>query len=417
MKPRIQLQLAERELDNGLTLIAVKNPEVSTFACGILLQADVRNEAPGEAGVANLVGDCLDEGSQKRSGPELAEAIEDIGGGLEGNTSGATVWCPAAVAKKALPLLVETVTQPAFPAREVARVRSEVLAEIQSDLEDPQVVAGLRFRAEVYGDHPYGRPIKGTAAGIVRLTRAHLQRFHERWFVPRGGLVAAASPFETEATLDLLAKSLRGFRRTPHVRPVWPQPGLPKARRDVHVSMPREQVHVYMGHIGVRRNDPDYYALSVMDHVLGTGPGFTSRVTRRLRDEMGLCYSVFAGVSPSAGEEPGTFTAYIGTSPEHRAQAVEVFLAEIERLRHEPPSEAEVRDVQDYLTGSFALGLERNVNLIRYAITTKRFGLGYDYVHRYPDIVRAVSQDDVQRVARTHLHPERVVVVSAGAGK
>jgi zinc protease len=414
---RIELELAERVLDNGLTLIAVRNPGVATFACGVVLRADVRNEGAGEEGLANLVGDCLDEGTKKRSGPALAEAIENLGGGLEGNMSGGTVWCPAAVAGKALPLLVETVADPAFPAREVGRVRSEVLAEIQSDLEDPQVVAAQRFRAEVYGDHPFARPPKGSPQRVARFGKAQLARFHGRWFVPAGGFVAASGPGEIRATLDLLTRAFRGFARRAHARPTHREPALAARRRELHLAMPREQVHVYLGHVGVRRTHPDYYALAVMDHILGTGPGFTSRVTKRLRDEMGLCYSVFAGISPSAGEEPGTFTAYIGTSPEHRDQAVEVFLAEIERMRREPPSQDEVHDVQQYLTGSFALGLERNVNLIRYAISTKRFGLGFDYVHRYPDLVRAVTPADVQRVAQAHLHPDRVVVVSAGAGK
>lgn len=415
MSARIRLECAERTLDSGLTLLAVRNPGVSTFACGVVLAVDVRNEAPGEEGLAHFVGDCLDEGSTVRSGAALAEAIENLGGGLEGNTSGATVWCPAAVAPRALPLLVETVTKPAFPAREVARVRSEILAEMQADLEDPYIVAGLRFRAEVYGDHPLGRPFKGTPQRVATFGRSHLARFHARWFVPAGGYVAASGPMPPEVTLDLLARAFRGFNRKGPTRPPCPEPRLPRQRRDVHVAMRREQVHVYLGHIGIRRTHPDYYALAVMDHVLGTGPGFTSRVTKRLRDEMGLCYSVFAGITASAGEEPGTFTAYIGTSPEHRARAIDVFLAEIERMRREPPTAEEVRDVQDYLTGSFALGLERNVNLIRYLIQAKRFGLGFDYVDRYPALIRAVTPEDVLRVAQTHLHPDRVVVVSAGA--
>lgn len=415
MSARVRLQCAERILDTGLTLLAVRNPAVSTFACGVVLRVDVRNEAPGEEGLAHLVGDCLDEGSTRRSGPALAEAIENLGGGLEGNTSGATVWCPAAVKNQALPLLVETVTQPAFPKAEVARVRSEVLAEIQSDLEEPETVAALRFRAEVYGEHPFGRPMKGEPARVARFDHGHLARFHRHWFAPAAGYVAAAGPDDPEATLDLLARAFRGFDRRSAERPAHLEPTLAKKRRDVHLPMPREQVHVYAGHVGVRRTHPDYYALSVMDHVLGTGPGFTSRVTKRLRDEMGLCYSTFAGITASAGEEPGTFTAYIGTSPEHRAQAIEVFLAEIERLRQEPPTADEVRDVRDYLTGSFALGLERNLNLMRYAIQAKRFDLGFDYVDRYPQLIAAVTPDDVLRVAQTHLHPDRMVVVSAGA--
>ena len=179
--------------------------------------------------------------------------------------------------------------------------------------------------------------------------------------------------------------------------------------------MPREQVHVFLGHLGVRRSDPDFYKLSVMDHILGSGPGFTSRCSRRLRDEMGLCYSVSAGISSSAGEQPGTFTAYIGTSAENRQKAIDGFLEEIRRIRTEAPSESELQDVKDYLTGSYVFALERNSNLASYAIRARRFGLGYDFVERYPDLVRAISVDDVREAAKRHLHPDNLTVVSAGA--
>ena len=109
------------------------------------------------------------------------------------------------------------------------------------------------------------------------------------------------------------------------------------------------------------------------------------------------------------------FTAYIGTSPEHRQRAIDGFLAEIERIRTEPPSQDEIQDVQDYLTGSFVFGLERNTNLAGYAIRAKRYGLGFDFLHQYPGIVRGITRDRVLEVAQKHLHPERMVTVSAGA--
>jgi zinc protease len=152
-----------------------------------------------------------------------------------------------------------------------------------------------------------------------------------------------------------------------------------------------------------------------MDHILGTGPGFTSRISKRLRDEDGLCYSVHASITSSAGEEPGCFTAYIGTSAEHRQKATRGFLQEIDRIRQEHVAAEELHDVQEYLTGSFVFALERNANLARYAIRAKRFGLGFDYVHRYPELIRGVTIEDVQTAAQRYLHPDRVVIVSAGA--
>jgi zinc protease len=411
----IDLQFGERRLANGLTLVAIRNPGVETFAAALGLDVDLRDEARGEEGLANLVGDCLDEGSTRRDGVAIAVAAEDLGAALEGASNGGSVACPAAAARKSLDLLVEIVATPSFPAREVARVQAEIRSEILSDLEDPQTVAGLRFRKEVYGKHPFARPSQGTKAGISKLRRQDLVRFHKKWFTTGNGLFVAAGPDPVEKTLDLLGKAARPLRSGTNVHAALPPIPRPNGFREVHVPMPREQVHVYLGHPGIRRTDPDYYALLVMDHVLGTGPGFTSRISRKLRDEQGLCYSVSAAITSSAGEEPGTFTAYIGTSPEHRQKAIDGFLAEMRRIRLAPPTADELKDVQDYLTGSFVFGLERNMNLVRYGIRAKRFGLGLDYLQRYPDLIRGVTLDDVQRVADRHLQPDDVVVVSAGA--
>jgi zinc protease len=215
--------------------------------------------------------------------------------------------------------------------------------------------------------------------------------------------------------LAQLRKTFGKFQGKAPKHPPMPEVPMPKAPRDIHVPMAREQVHVYLGHVGIRRTHPDYYALSVMDHVLGTGPGFTSRCSRKLRDEQGLCYAVSAGITASAGEEPGAFTAYIGTSPEHRQRAIDGFLAEIRRIREEPPTADELADVQAYLTGSFVFALERNANLAAYAIRARRFQLGFDYLHRYPEWIRSVTREQVQHVAAQHLHPEAMVCVSAGA--
>lgn len=415
MSHPIRLEVAERELATGLTLMAVRNPGVPTFACAMSLDiraADERDDAPG---LANLVGECLDEGTRHYDALELAAAAERIGAVMEGNHRGGVVMCPAVAQKEAVALLTEMTLAPEFPGREVRRVQAEILTEIKADEDDPRAVAARRFRKEIYGDHPLGRPTQGTLKGVAKLKPKDLRDFHDEWFRPAGGLVAAAGPDDPERMLDRMEKAFRGFKGKPakHVSP--PDVDLPATGRDAHLPMAREQVHVFLGHLGIRRTHPDFYVLSVMDHVLGTGPGFTSRCSRKLRDEQGLCYAVSAGITASAGEEPGMFTAYIGTSPEHRQRAIDGFLEEIRRIRVEPVSAQELQDVKDYLTGSFVFGLERNSNLAAYAIRARRFGLGYDFLQRYPDIVRAITVEQVREAAERHLHPDKLVVVSAGA--
>ena len=126
--------------------------------------------------------------------------------------------------------------------------------------------------------------------------------------------------------------------------------------------------------------------------------------------------SAIPSITNTAGLEPGTFRAYIGTSPEHRETAVEGFLDEIRKIRSEPPTLEEVQVAQDYLAGSFVLGLERTSSLVTFAVRVERHGLGFDYLREFPRMVRAVRAAEIREVAERHLHPDRVVVVSAGAG-
>lgn len=415
MSEPIRLSIAERELPSGLTLLAVHNPRVHTFACAVSLDIRAGDEPAERPGLAHLAGECLDEGTEHYDSLELAASAERIGAMLEGNHRGGVVMSPAAEQKAALALLHELVLAPVFPGREVRRVQAEVLTEIKAEEDDPRAVAARRFRKEVYGEHPLGRPTQGTAKSVAKLKPKDLRAFHDHWFRPAGGYVAAAGPDEPERMLDRLQKVFRDFRGKPPEHEASPDVDLPPAGRDAHLPMAREQVHVFLGHIGIRRTHPDFYLLSVMDHVLGTGPGFTSRCSRRLRDEQGLCYAVSAGITGSAGEEPGTFTAYIGTSPEHRQRAIDGFLDEIRRIRSEPVTAQELQDVQEYLTGSFVFGLERNSNLAAYAIRARRFGLGFDFLQRYPDLVRSITAEQVRDAAQRHLHPDRLIVISAGA--
>jgi zinc protease len=412
---RLHLEIAERVLDSGLTLLAVRNPGVATFACAASLDVRPGDEPADRCGLANLVGECLDEGTEHHDGLELAAVVESIGGALEGNYRGGSLLCPAEHEREGIALLAEMVVDATFPGREVRRVQGEILTEIQADDDDPRVVASRRFRAEVYGKHPLGRPTQGTQKSVRKLKPKDLRAFHREFLRAGGGYVAAAGPEAPELMLDRLQKGWKRLRGKAVEHPPMPEVELPKASRDVHVPMPREQVHVFLGHVGIRRTHPDFYVLSVMDHILGTGPGFTSRCSRRLRDEQGLCYSVSAGITQSAGEEPGAFTAYIGTSPEHRQKAIDGFLDEIHRIRRDPPSAQELQDVKDYLTGSFVFALERNANLAAYAIRARRFELGFDYLHRYPELIRAVTAEQVREAAERHLHPDRLVSVSAGA--
>jgi len=186
-------------------------------------------------------------------------------------------------------------------------------------------------------------------------------------------------------------------------------------RRRVLIDHPeKDQVVVRVQSLGIPRDHPDYFALLVMDTIFGSGPGFTDRFSRRLRDQMGLAYSTYANISGSAGVYPGSFLGYIGTRPGNVEVALKTIYELIGELHEHEVSEEELQSAKDYLKGSFVFSLETTGQLASLLLRIERHDLGFDYLVKYADAIDAVTAADVQRVARTWLVPERMVEVLAG---
>src|SRR5262249_5103839 len=182
------------------------------------------------------------------------------------------------------------------------------------------------------------------------------------------------------------------------------------------ISMPEAaQLHFFMGHTGIRRSNPDFYKLLVMDYVLGTGPGFTDRLSARLRDRKGLAYTVNANITNSAGEQPGLFTCYIGTYPDKFAEVKDLFLEELNRIRDKEATKEEVDDAKLYLVHSLPLRFTTNAGIALQLLYIERNHLGFDFIADYVKGVEAVTPGDVRAVAAKYIDPERMILVAAGA--
>jgi len=180
------------------------------------------------------------------------------------------------------------------------------------------------------------------------------------------------------------------------------------------VNAQKEQVNIYIGQVGIDRRNPDYYKLLVFDTVLGSSPGFTSRIPRILRDEQGLAYSTFSNITGSARLDPGRFVAYIGTSPENLDRALSGMRREIVRIVSERASATEVEGAKAYLTGSFVFDFQTNSQIATFLVDAETYGLGFDYLEKYPAMINAVTVDDVLGVARKYLDPGRMATVVVG---
>jgi zinc protease len=414
--PGLSLTKAKRVvLDNGLVLLLFENRRLPI----VVASADVKQvrllEPENQVGVAALTGRLLDEGTAKHTGPEIAELIENVGGALSMSSSGGSVQVLSPDRQLGLSLLFECLTVPNFPEAAFTRERQRLLSEIQDAQRQPDTKGRLVYSEMVYGTHPFGRPANGRVETVTKLKPSDCAGFHHQLFVPNNTMVAVVGDFDSQAVIDEVKRYTSAWKKgsvpEPHV-PAVEKPA--QFTRKVLTMAEAVQLHFFMGHVGIRRTNPDYYKLMVMDYVLGTGPGFTDRLSARLRDREGLAYTVTANITSSAGEEPGEFVCYIGTDPRNFARVQKEFLEELKRIRDQKPTAEEVEDAKKYLLGILPFQLISDAQIAGHLLSIERYHFGFDFFDQYRRAVAAVTPEDVQAVARKYLDPQHMVLVAAG---
>jgi len=416
---RRTFQVHEHQLKNGLKVLLVENPTIPTISINASVLTGARYDPSDKAGLALMVSRLLDEGTQNRNSLEIAEAIESVGGAIETDGSFERIVASVGVLKKdvdlGLELLSDVLIRPIFPQDFVEKEKERTLSEIASAKDRPQVLAGWAFNELIYQDHPLHRPSHGYPETVAKLTREDLLAFHHRYFVPNNALLSVVGDFKITEMLPRIEAAFSNWQPHPIAFPKYPPAVRQIERRTKIINMPAaQQLNIYLGHLGVDRSNPDYYALQVLDTILGGGAGFTARIPQKLRDELGLAYTTFASITMTAGMDPGRFVAFIGTSPENMTLAIEGLLNEIRQIVEAPVTVAELQDAKDYLTGSFVFAFETSGQIARFLVHAEVYGLGFDYVEKYPEYIKSVSTEDISRVARKYLDPDNYTLVVVG---
>jgi zinc protease len=416
MTPALSIPFETFQLSCGATLKVTQREGAPITSIDAHVRGGPSLDPKGFEGTAYLTGGLCDQGTRKHNAEEIAEWMEPYGGEVQGESSGLSGSIVSSGWKELAGLICEMLTEPSFPVADVYRQKERLLQRLSNEASDARQQGALAFRRMIYQGHWMGRPAYGSVESVARIEPKHLRAQHRKYWVASRGLIGVCCAEDPRKVRDFFERRLSKWKSG---KPMTPrQHEFAATGRQVHVvPAKRKQVHVFMGHLGIRRKDPDYAALVVLDHVLGQGPGFTDRISRRLRDELGLAYTVSAGISGSAGLSPGTFTAYIGTSPEHVGTAIEHFLLELHRIQDELVPADELQVAKDYLTGSFGMGFERASRRSGYLVTSHVHNFPADNLQSLPREFEAVTSADVQRVARKHLFPDRCCLSAAGPVK
>jgi zinc protease len=399
-------------LPNGLRVIYERRPGVGVAAVDFHVEGGwVHELVPGAAALTSRM---LEEGTASRSAQDVAAAIEDVGGSLELSSAWSALRTRSEDLALGLEILADVVRRPAFPADALEWTKQRLVAELRADREDPAFRAEQEFRRLVYGDHPLARDHRGGVRDLRRLTREDVVSHHRRHFNPEGAFLVVVGEFDPARLRKLVAARFGDWEPTGEESPAWPPLapcGRPRSRR---ISCPGEQVHIVIGHRGVARHDPDFDPLLILDHVLGSGPGFSDRLGRIVRDEMGLVYSIGGGATDSADVLPGLFRIYAGTMPEEADRVVEAVADQVRAMHAGDFSDDEVERVKRYLAGSSLFDLQTVEQRAERLVDLERLGLPLDEPRAWPARVAGVAPERVRDAARRRLDPDGLFRVELG---
>lgn len=400
---------------NGMIVLVLEQPYLPIVQFHALVKVGSAQDPPGKAGLANLVASLLDEGTTTRTAGQIAEQIDFVGGTLGAKAGEDFTTVSARVLKKdaelGLTLLADVLLHPAFPEKELARVKTQLLGEIQSEQDAPDIIAGKAFNQLVFDGHPYRWPVNGTETSLPTITKADLEQFYAREYLPNRTILAIVGDITVEQAKTLVATQFGTWTAGPQPTRTAgaPQP-IDKPTVQL-IDKDLSQATIMLGHLGISRTNPDFYAVTVMNYILGAG-GFSSRLMDSIRDNQGLAYGV--GSAFDARLMPGTFFVSLQTRNETANQAISGVLKELNGMREAPVTDEELADAKAYIMGSFPLRLETTAKLADILSQVEFYGLGFDYFTQYPRWIERVTKEDVLRVAKQYLHPDRYALVVVG---
>ncbi len=404
----------ETALPNGLEIIVLEHRNQPVASARLYIPAGSSLDPADKGGLASMAAGVLTQGTENRDAREIAETIEGVGASL--NASAGRDFFTVSVSGLAehlplgMELLADVTLNATFPEDEIELHRRRTLSSLQAALGQPQQVAVRRFFLDVYGeDHPYGpSPESGT---VQALTRDDLTEFRGAHLRPDRALLVVAGDVGLEEVEELARTHLGAWEPGAPSPMEFPAAAMRDETRISLVHRPGSvQSTVLVGHVGPEAKDPDFIPLEVMNRVLGGGSD--SRLFRILREEKGWTYGSYSQIGRRA--EEGFFLALADVRTEVTDSTVVELLHQIERLKDEPVPEEEVSAAISYLAGSFPLTIETASQIAGQIAENRLLGLPAERLTGYREAIRAVDPEDVRRVARGHIHPDRLAVIVVG---
>lgn len=419
------LQIQSWTLSNGARVLFVENHTIPILDVSVDFDAGSRRDPVGKSGTAALTNAMLARGLRAHttqtenaseaamSEAQISDAFADVaaqrGARLDDDRSGITLRTLVSERETALALLARLLAQPSFPQEFLARDKARTVAAIKESLTQPEAIADKAFARLLYGTHPYGA--QPTVESITAITRNDLLAFHAAHYVANRAVVALIGDI-TRADADRIALQLT--QRLPQGAALPDLPAVPAAQgREERIPHQATQAHILLGMPALARHDPDHFALTVGNYVLGGG-GFASRLMQQVREKRGLTYGISSYFNPMA--QAGPFQIGLQTKKEQAGEALKVTRDTLADYLREGPSAAELKAAKDNLTGSFALRIDSNRKILENIAAIGFYQLPLDYLDTWNAKIAAVTAAQVKAAFNRKLQLDKFSTVIVGGG-
>ncbi len=411
------IEIQEINTAEGIKAWLVEDHTIPLVAMRFAFRGGTALDPEDRSGLATILSGTLDEGAGDLESQSFQKALKNDAVRMSFDAGRDNFYGRLQTLTEnkdaAFELLRLAINEPRFDAEPVNRIKAQIAESLKRQENDPETVAIRTWMRIAFKNHPYARNTDGTLEGIAAISPDDLRALKTRLFSKQNLVISVVGDIDAQTLSQLLDETFAGLPETSDAK-VVPQADVTAGPIRTIVEMNIPQSVIQFGHVGIKRNDPDFIPAYVMNHVLGGG-GLTSRLTEEVREKRGLSYSVYSYLSPF--NQAGLFLGGAATQNERAGEALKIIEAELQRMADDGPTADELEATKTYLTGSYALRFDTSTKIAGQLLGIQIEDLGMDYIDRRNSLIEAVSQADVKRIAQRLLKPGSLIVTVVGQPK
>jgi len=412
--------ISQFKLRNGITVLSFSNYTTrSIYLVGIMSGGGIF-DPPNKTGLAHFTASLLSRGTRDLTFTDFHNQIESNGANLVFSCSSQHAWFRGKSLAEDVELIfrlaADAVRNPSFKQEYMDRLRNQLLTGLSLRNQDTSEVASILLDQCLFPNHPYGNPVDGFTETIQSITRSDIINFHKDYYSPEDMTIVVSGAINETQIHDLAEKYFSTWPGNKLPRkgaiPIPPPPN--KSIRKHSFIEDKSQVDLLLGSYGPFRTSPDYIPVYIGNNILGQF-GLMGRIGKSVRSKSGLAY--YATSSITGWSDAGVWEFSAGVNPENIEKTIELIRDEIAHFIDSPVTAEELENTQSHLIGRMPMALETNAGLANAILTMHRFNLGLDYYQKYHHHIRSVTAEEILTKTRTYLHPDRMVITSAGPGE